>query len=231
MRPSYTPASPSLSQAIAYLRVSTEDQRLGPLAQRQAIEAYAAREHIEILAWHTDQGVSGAAPIADRPALTLAIAQARKACANLIVAKRDRLARDTMIAAMIDRSLTRGSRVLSADGTGNGQQPADQFMRTILDGAAEYERALIRSRTKAALSALRASGMRAGTVPYGYQADASGKLTAHDDELRTVERIRELRAQGTGGRQIARTLQAEGYVGRSGRPLLSTQVYRILAAA
>lgn len=218
-------------EAVAYVRVSKEDQRLGPEAQVTAIDAYASAQGLTILSWHYDQGVSGATPIADRPGLTAAIAAARKARAHLIVAKRDRLARDTMIAAMIDRSLTRGAAVHSADGSGNGSGPADQFMRTILDGAAEYERALIRGRTKAALQAKRARGERAGGVPYGYTADASGILAPHPGEAATIARIRALHASGTSHRAIVATLVAEGTRGRTGAPLGLSQVQRVLTRA
>ena len=47
------------SRAVAYLRVSTEDQALGPEAQRAAIEAWAARQGVQVLSWHLDQGVGG----------------------------------------------------------------------------------------------------------------------------------------------------------------------------
>jgi hypothetical protein len=65
--------------AIASIRVSTEDQRLGPEARRAAIEAWAAREGVHVAAWHVDQGVSGAAPIEERPGLLGAIS-ALRAC-------------------------------------------------------------------------------------------------------------------------------------------------------
>lgn len=216
--------------AVAYLRASTEDQKLGPEAQRATILTYAEREGITILGWHIDQGISGAAPIEERPALTLAIAEARLHRCSLIVAKRDRLARDVMIAAMIDRSLTRGASVISADGTGNGTAPADAFMRTILDGASEYERALIRSRTKAALQAKRARGERAGGVPFGYTADATGSLTPNQGEQTTIARVHALAASGQSQRAIVATLASEGHHSRKGTPLHLAQIQRILAS-
>ena len=45
---------------MAYIRVSTEDQALGPEAQRAAIENWAARQGVQVLSWHIDQGVGGA---------------------------------------------------------------------------------------------------------------------------------------------------------------------------
>lgn len=57
--------------AIGYLRVSTDEQRLGPEAQRASIEAWAAREGLSVVAWHVDGGVSGATNIEERPASAL----------------------------------------------------------------------------------------------------------------------------------------------------------------
>ncbi len=143
---------------VAYLRASTEDQKLGPEAQRAAIEAWAAQAGITVAAWHVDSGVSGGSALDARPALGAALAALRGMGAGvLVVAKRDRLARDVAVAAMIEKAtLAAGARVVSADGAGNGDSPADAFMRTLLDGAAAYESELIRARTKAALAAKRA---------------------------------------------------------------------------
>jgi DNA invertase Pin-like site-specific DNA recombinase len=223
------PGKSNSAQAIAYLRASTSDQKLSPEAQRAAIEAFARREGIAVLGWYVDAGISGAAPIEERPALLAALDACRVNRCGLLVAKRDRLARDAMIAAMVERSLPKGARVLAADGTGNGSAPADALMRTILDGMAEYERALIRSRTKAALQAKRARGERAGRLPFGFDVDASGKLTPREDEQAAIARIRSLAASGEGQRAIVRILASEGVAGRTGRPLGLSQVQRILA--
>jgi len=40
--------------AVAYIRVSKDEQRLGPDAQRAAIAAWAACEGVQIAAWHVD---------------------------------------------------------------------------------------------------------------------------------------------------------------------------------
>ena len=168
--------APSAHLAVAYVRVSTDDQALGPEAQRASIEAWAAREGVQIASWHVDAGVSGASPIEERPALCGALAALREHGAGLlVVAKRDRIARDVVVAALVERAAGAArARVVSVDGVGNGDSPADAFMRTVIDGAAAYERALIRARTKAALGVKRARGERAGEVPYGYRLAADG---------------------------------------------------------
>jgi len=218
--------------AVAYLRVSTEEQHLGPEAQRMAIAQWASRAQVRVVAWHSDAGVSGAAELGDRPALTAAFVDVIEHRAGvLVVARRDRLARDVVVAATIERAaLQQGARVISADGVGNGDSPADQFMRTILDGAAAYERALIRARTRAALRARRARGERAGAVPWGYGATSEGVLFAHPPERAVIERVASLRAGGASLRAIVDALAREGAVSRSGGALGLTQVARIAKA-
>lgn len=217
--------------AVAYLRASTDDQTLSADAQRAAIGAWASREGVTVVAWHVDQGVSGASDLADRPALAAALGDLRVHAAGLlVVAKRDRLARDVYVAAAIDRAVaSSGARVVSADGTANGDTPADAFMRTILDAAAAYERALIRARTKAALNAKRAKGERAGNVPYGYSADASGRLVECPAERAVIAQVRALRAAGLSQRGIVAELARVGLVGRTGKPFALAQVQNLLA--
>lgn len=219
--------------AIGYVRVSTDAQTLGPEAQRAAIESWARAAGVVVVAWHADHGVSGAKEAADRPGLAAALAdvKARRAGA-LVVAKRDRLARDVVVAATVDRAVgAMGARVVAADGTGNGDAPADAFLRVVVDGAAEYERALIRARTRAALAAKRARGERAGEVPYGFTADADGRLSPNAVELAVVAAVRDLRAAGLSLRAIVDALAARGVVSRAGRPLALTQVARLARVA
>src|SRR4051812_45825885 len=91
--------------AVAYLRASTEGQRLSANAQRAALKAWAAREGVTVASWHLDQGVSGGSDIEDRPALVQALSALRAVRAGvLVVAKRDRIARDVYIAATIERA-------------------------------------------------------------------------------------------------------------------------------
>lgn len=219
--------NPSL--AIGYIRVSTSEQALGPEAQRAAIEGWARAAGVEVAAWHVDAGVSGGADIAERPALLAALADLRaRGAGALVVAKRDRLARDVVIAATIERAAAAiGARVVTADGTANGTTPADAFMRTMLDGAAAYERALIRARTSAALQAKRARGERAGTVPFGFSADAAGRLTPNAAEQEVIAIVAELRAAGLSLRAIVAELAARGVRSRGALPLALPQVAKI----
>jgi DNA invertase Pin-like site-specific DNA recombinase len=217
--------------AVAYIRVSTDEQQLGQDAQRAALERWCAGNGVTLAAVHVDQGVSGAAALDDRPGLIDALAAvATHQAGVLLVTRRDRLARDVVLAATVERLAERsGARVVSADGAGNGDTPEAQLMRTVLDAVAQYERALIRARTRAALAVKKKRGERTGQVPLGHTLAADGThLAAHPDEARAVARVHELRAAGASIRGIAKQLATEGITPR-GATWHPTTVARVLA--
>src|ERR1700689_5253234 len=117
--------------AVAYIRVSKDDQKLGPEAERASVEAWAAREGLSVAAWHVDQGVSSVAAIDERPALVAGPASLREHGAGvLVVAKRDRIARDPALTAAVESAAAAaGAGVRSAAGEGNGSAPPGQIKR------------------------------------------------------------------------------------------------------
>ena len=91
--------------------------------------------------------------------------------------------------------------------------------------------ALIRARTKAALSAKRAKGERTGSVPFGYRVTDGGKLEPDAGEQAVIKAVADFRAAGLTLRAIVSELDRAGLTSRAGKPLQLTQVARILAAA
>ena len=205
------------SKVVAYIRVSTEDQHLGPEAQIAAINVWATRQNVTVVAVHRDLGVSGATPLADCPGLMAALNDLSVHGAGmLVVAKRDRLARDVMKAAMVEASAEKvGARVVSAAGEGDGTDPAAQLMRTIVDAFAQYERAMIAARTRAALAVKKMKGERTGGIPYGFAVDADGRLISNDDERKAIALARKLSSQGLSLRAICVLLKTEDIVFRN----------------
>jgi len=119
--------------------------------------------------------------------------------------------------------------LVSAAGEGNGDSPADAFVRTVIDGAAQYEHGLIRARTRTALAAKRARGERVGSVPYGFALASDGvRLVAARREQAAISRARKLRARGLSLREIASKLAADGYLSRARRPFFPSQVARMV---
>ena len=226
--------SPSpVSKVVGYIRVSTDEQHQGPRAQRDALEAWCTRTGAELVAVFEDRGVSGAAELDKRPGLLAAVdALEEHGAGVLLVAKRDRLARDVMLAAMIERMAERAGAVVSAaDGAGEGPGPEALLLRRMVDAFAEYERAVIRARTRAALGAKRTRGERVGAVPLGSRVAADGvHLDADPGELEAIRIVRELRAAGLSIRKIADELEARGVPCR-GKSWHPTTVARLLQRA
>lgn len=202
-----------------YTRVSTDEQAatgLGLAAQMAACESFAAKAGHSITACHTDAGISGAAGLEDRPGLMAAVAGLRRGDA-LVVAKRCRLGRDTMAILMIEKAVSRkGATILSADGIGNADDPASQFMKNVIDAASVYERGLIRCRTKAAMAEKRKAGRLTGEVPFGWTVDADGTLIEQADEQNVLRIIDELRQAGISLRKIAAILTDAGHPTKKG---------------
>jgi len=220
--------------AVATIRVSTDRQDLGPVAQRRAIEGFAAREGITVVAWFEDIGVSGAAELDERPGLLAAIGALREHGAGCLIAhKRDRLARDPYTALTIERAAkAQGARVLTADGRANGENEDDVFMRGIDDLFAARERAMIRARTRAALAAKKSRGERVSRhLPYGFRLDADGvRLVADEAEQKVIAIVRELRAAGMSLRAVSAELETRGLVGRTGRAFAPSAIQAMEAA-
>ena len=214
-RSSRSPSTGPL-RVVGYVRVSTDDQALGPAAQREALFRWCASHGAELVSVSEDLGVSGAAPLDRRPGLLEAIDALEPSGATvLLVAKRDRLARDFIVAAMIEASVAReGARVASvaeAGTEGGGDDPSAFLMRSLVDVFAQYERLMIRNRTRAALAVKRARGERVGQVPYGSRVAADGvHLEEHPEEARVVELVGELHTAGVSTRAIAARLDEEG---------------------
>lgn len=208
------------SKAVGYVRVSTDEQSLSPDAQIERLQSWCAAHGIELVGVYQDLGISGAAEIDKRPGLLAALDRIGSSNAGiLIVSKRDRIARDTMLAALIERLCERmGSRTLSADGAGNDPTPEGMLLRGLVDLFAQYERSLIRSRTAAALSIKRSRGERTGQIPYGYRLAADGvHLESDPDEQAICAEIRTLRGLGLSLAAIADRLNSNSTPARGAR--------------
>ena len=217
---------------IAYLRVSTDkqaDSGAGLDAQFDACLKSAG----SLAGTFRDEGVSGTASLDKRPALLAAIGALKKGDV-LIVAKRDRLGRDPMVVAMIESAVTRkGARIVSAAGEGtDSDNPSDILMRRMIDAFAEYERLIIKARTKSALKAKKQRKERTGSIPYGYHLAADGVHLEQDEKEQEALRIVSLlRAEGLSLRAIADQLAARGFVSRRGSKMHPQTVSNMLKAA
>jgi DNA invertase Pin-like site-specific DNA recombinase len=213
-----------MNRAIGYIRVSTNQQAesgLGLDAQRVSITTAAQRLGLPLAQVFEDAGVSGSLAIEDRPILLDAVATLKRGDV-LLVAKRDRLGRDVVAVAMIERLVSkRGARVVSAAGEGtDSDDPTGLLMRRLIDSFAEYERLITAARTKAALASKRRRGERISRfAPFGYQVAADGRtLELAPSEQATLQIIRERRRSGDTLQRIADYLNSAGTLTRAGSP-------------
>lgn len=186
---------------IAYTRVSTEEQvrsGAGLDGQRAAIEGYARNRGWTITEWYEDAGVSGTVSPDTRPQLSAVLAaMAAGNAAILLFHRADRLARKAGdLLALRDRAEREGWALASSDGNVDLTTAGGRMMFTVLGGVAELERDLISQRTREALAARRAAGVRLGrpsTLP-----------------REVLERILSERADGRSWRAIADGLNEDG---------------------
>lgn len=207
--------------AIGYVRVSTSDQAENGqslAAQRHAIEGAAKRLGVSVSAWHSDEGLSGGSGIDKRPGL-LAALDAVKRGDVLLVAKRDRLARDALLSAWLEKETAkRGARIVSAAGEGtDSDEPTAILMRRVIDAFAEFERLVIKARTKAALAVKRRNCERISRhAPYGWTLGEHGKQEPIEAEQRVLTRLRGWKTRGWSLGRMARTLNEEGTPAKRG---------------
>ena len=152
-------------KAVAYYRVSTAKQGasgLGLEAQQEAVRSYCKTgtwvlvdEIVEVESGRNNE----------RPALAKALALCRVHGATLIIAKLDRLARNVYFISGLMES--------GVDFTAVDFPQANRLTVHILAAVAEHEAVLISQRTKAALAAAKARGVKLGNPMSQIAAEAS----------------------------------------------------------
>lgn len=182
---------------VAYYRVSTDRQGksgLGLEAQQKAVMDYLNGGAWTLVGEFTEVETG---KHDDRPELAKALALCKKHKARLVIAKLDRLSRNL---AFIAKLMDAGAEFIAVD-----NPHANKLTVHILAAVAQHEREMIGERTKAALQAAKARGVKLGrhgaeTLAPRYQQEALQRATA----LKPM--LREMLAAGSSFRDIAKTL-------------------------
>ena len=137
----------------------------------------------------------------------------------LVVAKLDRLSRSMLdFAAVMQKAQKQGWALVALDCAVDTTTPAGEAMANVLATFAQFERRLIAERTREALAATRAQGVRLGrrsTLPPAVR-----------------RRIQQARAEGLSLPKIAEQLNAEGVpTGQGGRRWYPSSVRPVLVSA
>ena len=215
---------------VSYLRVSTKRQGqsgLGLEAQRKAVENYLNGGSWELIAEHieVESGKRDA-----RPELRKALHHAKVTGATLVIAKLDRLSRNARFLLELQEA---GTKFVCAD-----MPEANSLTIGILALVAQQEREAISRRTKEALAAAKARGVKLGCPvgakhlrKYGNAAGVEAikaKADHRAEDLRPV--LVELRKAGvTSNKGLARELNRRGILTPREGQWHPTSVSRLLA--
>jgi len=185
-----------MATAISYLRVSTDRQGrsgLGIEAQRAAIRSFAHAESIDLVGEYVEvETGKGSDALDRRPQLKAALAQARKAKCPVVVSKLDRLSRHVhFISGLMAHRVPFIVTELGAD--------VDPFVLHLFAALAQKERALISTRTKAALAQKKAQGVKLGN-PRAAEASKLGvdanRAAADSFAERAMAHVRRIQNRG-----------------------------------
>jgi DNA invertase Pin-like site-specific DNA recombinase len=179
-------------------------------------------EHVEI------ETGKGADALDRRPELAAALAQARKQKCPVLVAKLDRLSRDVhFISGLMAHRVPFIVAELGAD--------VDPFLLHLYSALAEKERALISARTKAALAAKKAQGVKLGNPRAAEtvgRAHAANRAAADHFAANVLPIVRTIQTSGiTSLLGIAEALNARGVRTARGGEWHASTVRNLLARA
>lgn len=227
------------SSFVAYYRVSTERQGrsgLGLEAQREAVTRQVASTGGQVVAEFTEIE-SGKRN--DRPELAKALAAARSRGAVLIIAKLDRLARNArFLLSVVEGAGEAG--LMFCDLPQMPAGPVGKFMVTMLAAVAELEAGMISQRTKAALEAVKARGvklgnpnLKPGTPQTAKRAAKARTAQAKAKAADVIPYIKAARKAGASSlSEIGAALEARGIrTPRGGTSWAPSQVARIIGKA
>jgi DNA invertase Pin-like site-specific DNA recombinase len=210
---------------VTYKRVSSKEQGrsgLGLDAQARDIRLFlenysetpyeVLQEFVEVQSGTDDS----------RPQLVAAIALAKKECAVLVVAKLDRLSRRVSFISSLMEDVDLEFKVAALP-------TADKFSLHIYAALAEQERTFISQRTRSALAAAKARGIRLGAPSYHLDSLARSRSAAALKAAQKVEGIiLPLRKQGSTLKQICDVLNSSGIKTRTGKSFAPMQVSRMI---
>lgn len=212
--------APHTGKFVAYYRVSTKRQGasgLGLEGQKKAVQDHLNGGDWELLADFTEIE-SGKRTDRHRPELKRALEMCAETGATIIVAKLDRLTRNVGFLAKIIDS---GVPLIACDIPDMGNPAQTRFMLQLLANVAEFEAANISARTKSALQAAKARGVKLGNKTPEVGAAAAGKFVATRADqfaLHVGPIIEELEQYGCITLQeIARGLAARGVATARGK--------------
>lgn len=206
-------------RVVLYQRVSTVLQAAeghGMDAQRSRLEAFAEERGMEVVEVIADEGQSG--KDMKRPGMRRVIELAEAGLIDgLVVTKTDRVSRSLRdLLNLIELLRKHHVALVTTDEIFDTTTPLGKAMQAVSAAFGELERDMAAVRTREALAAAKAKGIRLGPPPMGWRK-VGGEFVA-TERFALVERVYELnRRDGVPLAKIADLLNAEGVATGSGR--------------
>ncbi len=226
-------------KATGYCRVSSQEQVDGTSlkSQEDQIRAYARMKGIDLVAVLVDAGVSGGKPLAERPegSKLTSMVEVGEVQA-VVITKLDRGFRSASdclnnVEAWERRKVS--LHILNLGGTTiDTSTSAGKFFITVMAGAAELERNMIRERCNEGRKIRKAQGFRIGEVPFGFSLAPDGKaLVECGKEQEAITLALDLRSKGYTASGIGAELNRRGIRSKKGSRWTHKQVIRLLKRA
>jgi DNA invertase Pin-like site-specific DNA recombinase len=210
-----------MPEFVAYYRVSMncqEESSLGLDAQREVVARFIAGRGILSEAFIE---IESGRRNRNRPQLQAALDACRKHSATLLIARLDRLVRDV---AFIADLMNNGVDFLAVD-----MPQANKFTLHVLAAMAKHEREMTSRRTKAALQAARARGVRLGNPrPLEALLFANAAIRNTRPAAEVVSLARRCQADGMSLRRIAAELNRLNVRTPRGRSWYASSVKNLL---
>ncbi|WP_234335964.1 recombinase family protein [Streptomyces sp. NRRL S-920] len=232
--------APGQLRAVAYLRVSTEDQKKGyglSYTGKRVIK-YLAKKGYALVGIYADGGFSGSLEAHERPDLTRLMGHARrpKPLMDIVCVAEARAIgrRDRAFWPWVWELEDLG--VYTAVVKGDYDNTTDEGRSRMRKDAdkAEDERETIRDRTQGGLQEkAEDGGYTGGFVPFGYMIASQGvkgesRLVLNPDDLPTLGRGRRLFVQTKSWPDTVAVLNAEQLLTKSGRPWSDQNLQKIM---
>ena len=209
---------------VVLLRVSTQKQGadgLGIAAQKRDIELFLQQHPDATVLNELIEVESGGKELKARPVLQEAMDHCRRTNSTLLVAKLSRLSRDAAFVLTLMKDSSIQFKVAA-------MPSADNFQLGIYALLNQQEREQVSSRTKAALAAAKARGVKLGNPKNLEEFNRTRKRVARKFADQNSNLIWSLRSKGRTLREICEVLNDAGISTANGGVFHPIQVTRIL---
>lgn len=222
-------------RCYGYIRCSSFTQLAGTTLseQKRQIESYCQLKKLDLLAIIVDPAIKGEIPIHLRPQGKLLV----EAIDNGII--------DTVCVTRLDRAFRSacdclnnieqwekkniGLHILNYGGQiVDTTTPLGKYFVTMMAGAAELEKNLIKERCACGREARRAEGRVIGGLRFGYDLDDDKRLIPNRTEQNIIESIKTMKINKFSLSKIANKLNNKGYKTKQGKQWSFGSVHTIL---